>query len=59
MAKKQDKESPDEQARRFAKQVQDMIDAGELNPTEADEAMERVMKKVASAGAPNRSHDTD
>ena len=46
MAKKQNKESQAEQSERFRKAVQDMIDAGELNPIEADEAMERVMTKI-------------
>lgn len=40
MAKKQNKESPEDQAKRFEKAIQDMIDAGELNPTEADKRME-------------------
>lgn len=47
MAKKQDKESPQEQAKRFAKQVQDMIDAGELSPTEAEKRFERAMDSIA------------
>ncbi|MEW9920032.1 hypothetical protein AB2B41_10480 [Marimonas sp. MJW-29] len=46
MTKKPKKESQAEQSERFAKTVQDMIDAGELNPTEADKAMERVIKKI-------------
>lgn len=49
MTKKPKKESQAEQSERFAKTVQDMIDAGELNPTEADEAMERVMRHVATS----------
>jgi lysyl-tRNA synthetase class II len=55
MAKKLEKESPQEQAKRFAKQVQDMIDAGELNPTEADERFERAMGKIASPKTPIES----
>ena len=47
MTKKPKKESQAEQSERFAKTVQDMIDAGELNPTEADEKFERAMKKIA------------
>jgi hypothetical protein len=34
---------PDEQSKRFVAEAQRMIDAGELNPTEADEAFERLM----------------
>lgn len=47
MAKKAKQESPEEQVERFRKTVQDMVDAGELNPTEADEKFERVMEKIA------------
>lgn len=47
MAKKAEKESPKEQAERFAKTVQDMIDAGELNPTEADKRMEEVLGRIS------------
>lgn len=36
MAKKEKQESQEEQSERFRKLVQDMVDAGELNPTEAD-----------------------
>jgi polyhydroxyalkanoate synthesis regulator phasin len=39
-------ESPKDYSERFAKQVQDMIDAGELNLTVADEAVERVIKRL-------------
>ena len=37
MPKKQKQESQKEQSERFRKAVQDMIDAGELSPTEAEE----------------------
>lgn len=47
MAKKQNKESQAEQSERFRKAVQDMIDAGELNPTKAEEAFERVMTRIS------------
>lgn len=47
MGKQKDKESSEEQAKRFAKQVQDMIDAGELSPTEAEERFDRAMKEIA------------
>lgn len=47
MTKKPRKESQKEQSARFEKAVQDMIDAGELNPTEADEAFENVIKHVS------------
>jgi hypothetical protein len=38
--------TPEEQSEHFKREAQKLIDAGELNPTEADAAMERVMKGV-------------
>ena len=35
-----------EQSERFKADAQRLIDAGELNPTEADEAMERALRKL-------------
>ena len=46
MPKKQQKETQKEQSERFKKAVQDMIDAGELNPTEADDAFEKIIHKI-------------
>jgi hypothetical protein len=48
MPRKKKQESPQEQSERFRRAVRDMIDAGELNPTEADEAFERLMGNVRS-----------
>ena len=45
MAKK--KENDQQQYQRFLEKVQDMVDAGELSPTEADEKFERAMDNVA------------
>ena len=36
-----------DQAERFKKKVKDLIYAGELNPTEADERFERAMAEIA------------
>lgn len=47
MTKQKKKESQKEQSARFEKAVQDMIDAGELNPTEADEKFERAILSIA------------
>lgn len=47
MPKKQKRETQKEQSERFKKAVQDMIDAGELNPIEADKAFEKL---VGNAG---------
>lgn len=45
MPKKQRKETQKEQSERFKKAVKDMIDAGELNPTDADDCLDRLIKK--------------
>lgn len=46
MAKKQRREGPEEQARRFREAVQALVDAGELSPTDADERFEESLAKV-------------
>ena len=51
MAKKAKQESQAEQSERFLKKVQDMIAAGELSPTEADERFDAAMKHVAAKKA--------
>lgn len=45
--KKTPKESPEDQVRRFQEKVQELIDAGELNPTEAEDRFERAMTSIA------------
>ena len=54
MPKKAKPESQAEQSERFKRDVQRMIDAGELNPTEADAAMDRLVKRAAHAREPKR-----
>lgn len=49
MPKKQKQESPEEQSERFRNAVQELIDAGELNPTEAEKRFEDAMKRVAAS----------
>ena len=49
MAKKAKQESQADQSERFLKKVQDMVDAGELSPIEADERFEKAMGRVGSA----------
>ena len=44
--KRKGKETQAEQSERFKKAVQDMIDAGELNPTEAEKALERLTNSL-------------
>jgi hypothetical protein len=47
MPKKQAKETQAEQSERFRADVRRMIDAGELNPIEADAAFERALANAA------------
>ena len=44
MAKKPTKEAEDPQIKRFREAVRDMVAAGALNPTEADERFARIVK---------------
>ncbi|MFZ7092913.1 hypothetical protein [Primorskyibacter sp. 2E233] len=44
MAKKP--ESDQKQYKRFLEKVKELEDAGELNPTEADESFERAMQRM-------------
>ena len=44
MPKKKNQETQAEQSERFKKDAQELIDAGELNPTEADRALERIIR---------------
>jgi hypothetical protein len=48
MPTKKVKETSTEQAARFKAEVEKLVAAGELNPTEADEAFERAMSGVAT-----------
>ena len=48
MPKKQNKETPKQQAARFAAEVERLIVAGELNPIEADEALNRLVSETRS-----------
>ncbi len=45
--KKKLPEPPDEQSKRFVADAQRMIDAGELNPTEADNALDVIVRSEA------------
>jgi polyhydroxyalkanoate synthesis regulator phasin len=44
MPKQKRQDKPGEQRKRFEKAVQDLIDAGELSPTEAEEALDRMVR---------------
>ena len=54
MPKKTNTESQAEQSKRFLEKVQELVDAGELSPTEADERFERAMAKITVQA--NRDH---
>ena len=45
MPKKQNPETPEEQSERFRREAQKLIDAGELSPTVADEALDALVKR--------------
>ena len=45
MPKKKNQETQQEQSARFEKAVRDLVDAGELNPTDADEALSKLVSK--------------
>ena len=45
MPTKKHKETQEEQSERFNKTVRELVDAGELNPIEAEKGMERVLTK--------------
>lgn len=46
MPKQKKQESQAEQSERFRKAVQDMIDAGELSPTEAEEKFDSALNVI-------------
>ena len=48
MPTKKNPESQKEQSERFKKTVADLVAAGELNPTEADIAFERLLRGINS-----------
>ena len=45
MPKKKNEESQADQSERFKKAVQELVDAGELSPTDADSAMDTLVKQ--------------
>lgn len=50
MPKKQRHETQKEQSERFKKAAQEMIDAGELNPTAAEDIMDKLVKAETKKG---------
>jgi len=51
MPKKKRHETQAEQSERFKRDAQKLIDAGELNPTEADAAVERIVGAAKIKGS--------
>jgi polyhydroxyalkanoate synthesis regulator phasin len=49
MPRKKVHESQAKQSARFRSEAQKLIDAGDLNPTEADAAMDRLVRRGAKA----------
>ena len=45
MPKKKNQETQAEQSERFEKAVRELIDAGELSPTDADNAIDALVKR--------------
>jgi len=50
MPKKKRQESQAEQSARFKRDAQKLIDAGELNPTDAAAALENLVRRARQAG---------
>ena len=44
MPKKQNKETPKQQSARFAAEVERMVAAGELSPTDAEKALDKLIR---------------
>jgi hypothetical protein len=47
MPEKKQKETPEEQSRRFHAEAEKLIAAGELSPTEAEAAIDSLVRKQA------------
>lgn len=50
--KKKQTETQAEQSERFRRAVQELVDAGELNPTEAEERFQRAIRRLAPSKPP-------
>jgi hypothetical protein len=52
MPKRKAELTPEEQSERFRREAQKLIDAGELSPTDADAALDRLVRKAGSHKRP-------
>ena len=50
MPKAKHKETPEEQSARFRAEVEKLVAAGELSPTEAEEALDRLVRASVGSG---------
>lgn len=50
MPKKQNPETPEEQSRRFQGDAQRLVDDGELSPTDADRALDKLVRRAKFDG---------
>lgn len=50
MPKKKNPETPEEQAKRFRAEVERLVAAGELDPTEAEKALDSLVKRAKNKG---------
>ena len=50
MPKKQNPETPEEQSERFKRDAQKLVDAGELSPTDAEAAMDKIVRRAKFDG---------
>ena len=54
MPKKKKQETQEEQSERFRAAVRQMIADGELNPTEADDALDKLVQKASTTASGKR-----
>lgn len=53
MPKKKHKETPEEQSARFRTEAEKLVAAGELSPTEAEEALDKLVRGASSLPDPD------
>lgn len=57
MPKKKQSETPEEQSARFKAEVEKLIAAGELSPTDAEVALDRIVSRSVAAARGNGGRD--
>jgi hypothetical protein len=56
MPKKKHPETPEEQARKFRREAQKLVDAGLLSPTEGETALDAFVRSGAGGKSAKTSH---